>query len=100
MNWGDNLTLVGAIRREGWVVLNTKWRAMTKVAFLKWVRRQLVPRLRRGDIVLLDNLQAHKAPREPLLDRGPRGDGQTAATVLARLQSHRTHLGLGQETDP
>jgi hypothetical protein len=28
MNWGDNLTLVGAIRRRGWVVLNTKWRAM------------------------------------------------------------------------
>jgi hypothetical protein len=24
MNWGDNLTLVGAIRRQGWVVLSTK----------------------------------------------------------------------------
>lgn len=62
MNWGDNLTLVGAIRRDGWVVLNTKWRAMTKVAFIEWVRRRLAPRLRHGDIVLLDNLQAHKAP--------------------------------------
>jgi transposase len=62
MNWGDNLTLVGAIRRTGWVVLNTNWRAMTKRAFIEWVRRRLAPRLRRGDIVLLDNLQAHKAP--------------------------------------
>jgi len=62
MNWGDNLTLVGAIRRTGWVVLNTKWRAMTKPAFIAWVRDRLAPRLRRGDIVLLDNLQAHKAP--------------------------------------
>jgi transposase len=62
MNWGDNLTLVGAIRRNGWVVLNTKWRAMTKLAFIAWVRGRLAPRLRRGDIVLLDNLQAHKAP--------------------------------------
>src|SRR5207237_3649739 len=62
MNWGDNLTLVGAIRRRGWVVLSTKWRAMNKVAFIEWVQRRLAPRLRRGDIVVLDNLPAHKAP--------------------------------------
>jgi transposase len=61
MNWGDNLTLVGAIRRSGWVVLSTKWRAMNNVAFIAWVRRRLAPRLRRGDIVVLDNLPAHKA---------------------------------------
>lgn len=60
MNWGDNLTLVGAIRRDGWVVLNTKWRAMNKRAFITWVRRCLAPRLRCGDIVVLDNLAAHK----------------------------------------
>jgi transposase len=62
MNWGDNLTLVGAIRRMGGVVLNTKWRAMTKAEFITWGRRQLAPRLRRGNIVRLDNLQAHEAP--------------------------------------
>ena len=27
MNWGENLTLIGAIRRTGWVTLNT-WRAV------------------------------------------------------------------------
>lgn len=62
MNWGDNLTLVGAIRRRGWVVLSTKWHAMNKVSFIEWVRRRLAPRLRRRDIVVLDNLPAHKAP--------------------------------------
>ena len=62
MNWGDHLTVVGAIRRNGWGVLNIKWRAMTKVALIEWVRHRLAPRLRDGDIVLLDNLQAHKAP--------------------------------------
>jgi transposase len=62
MNWGDNLTLVGALRRDGWLTLSTKWRAMTKERFIDWVRRGLAPRLRRGDVVLLDNLQAHKAP--------------------------------------
>lgn len=62
MNWGDNLTLVGAVRRDGWVVLSTQWKAMTRLDFIAWVRRCLAPRLRRGDIVVLDNLQAHKAP--------------------------------------
>ena len=62
MNWGDHLTVVGAIRCDGWVVLNTKRRAMTEVAFIEWVRRRLAPRLRDGDIVLIDNLQAHTAP--------------------------------------
>ena len=60
MNWGDNLTWVGAIRRSGWVALGTCWRAMNATAFLRWVRRRLVPRLRRGAIVVLDNLGAHR----------------------------------------
>lgn len=62
MNWGDNLTLVGAIRRTGWVTLGTKWRAMHSPACLTWVRRALAPRLRPGDIVLLDHLKAHTQP--------------------------------------
>jgi transposase len=62
MNWGDNLTLVGAIRHDGWVALSTKWCAMNKKDFVIWVRRRLAPRLRRGDIVLLDNLKAHRTP--------------------------------------
>ena len=62
MNWGDNLTLVGAVRRRGWVTLSTKWRAMTKERFIEWVQRRLAPRLRCRDGVLLDNLAAHKAP--------------------------------------
>ena len=61
MNWGDNLTLVGAIRRRGWVVLNTYGGAMNQPTFIDWVRHRLAPRLRRGDIVILDNLSAHKA---------------------------------------
>jgi transposase len=62
MNWGNNLTLVGAIRLTGWVTLNTKWKAMDTVAFVDWVRRRLAPRLRPRDIVLLDNLKAHRNP--------------------------------------
>jgi putative transposase len=60
MNWGDNLTLVGAIHRRGWVTLGTAWGAMTAKQFLRWVRTALVPRLWPGAIVVLDNLAAHK----------------------------------------
>ena len=62
MNWGDNLTMIGAIRCDRWVTLSTKWRAMTKERFIEWIRFQLAPRLRRGDVVILDNLKAHLAP--------------------------------------
>ena len=62
-NWGDNLTLIGAVRVDGWVTLGTCWRAMKTATFNRWVETHLAPRLRRGDIVLLDNLRAHKSPR-------------------------------------
>lgn len=61
MNWGANLTMVGAMRIDGWLTLSTGWHAMNTVRFTTWVRRRLVPRLRPGDIVVLDNLAAHKA---------------------------------------
>lgn len=63
MNWGKNLTLIGAIRRRGWVTLATQWTAATAESFVTWVRRRLAPGLRPGDIVVLDNLRAHKDPR-------------------------------------
>ena len=62
-NWGDNLSLVGAMRLEGWVTLATAWGAITTPRFVAWVRRHLVRHLRPGDIVVLDHLAAHKAPR-------------------------------------
>lgn len=61
MNWGDNLTMVGAIRIDRWLTLGTYWGAINRPRFVAWVRRRLVPRLRRQDIVVLDNLPAHKA---------------------------------------
>ena len=60
-NWGDNLTLVGAMRVDRWVTLSTNWGAMNTARFIQWIRRRLVPRLRPRDIVVLDNLATHKA---------------------------------------
>jgi len=61
MNWGDNLTMVGAIRADKWLTLATHWGAMNRERFVQWVRRHLVRHLRRGDVVVMDNLPAHKA---------------------------------------
>ena len=61
MNWGDNLSLIGAVRLGGWVTLGTQWKAVKAKDFTVWVRDRLAPRLQPGDIVLLDNLRAHKA---------------------------------------
>jgi transposase len=66
-NWGDNLTLVGAMRVDRWLTLSTKWGAMNTPRFIDWVQHRLVPRLRRRDIVVLDNLAAHKARRVRML---------------------------------
>jgi transposase len=63
MNWGDNLTLIGAMRVDRWLTLATTWGAMNAAGFVAWVRRYLARRLRPGDIVVLDNLGAHKARR-------------------------------------
>jgi len=63
MNWGKNLTLIAAVRLSGWVVQSSMFKALTKDLFVHWIRRSLLPKLRRGDVIVLDNLPAHKDPR-------------------------------------
>jgi transposase len=63
MNWGTNLTMVGAMRLSGWITLSTMFKTANGNRFVAWVRRQLAPRLRPDDIVILDNARAHKDAR-------------------------------------
>ena len=63
MNWGKNLTMIGAIRQSGWVTMGTIFNAANAERFVKWTRRRLAPKLRKGDVVILDNAQAHKDRR-------------------------------------
>lgn len=62
-NWGANLTVIGAMRLSGWVVQSSAFATMNKTRFVKWLRRSLLPKLRRGDVLVMDNLAAHKDPR-------------------------------------
>jgi len=72
VNWGKNLTMLGAIRRRRWVTLGTHWQGTTHARFQRWVRRCLVPRLRAGDVVLMDRLPVHRTPavRDLIAARG------------------------------
>ncbi len=60
MNWGrQSLTLIGAIRLTGWVVLTTMFATANAERFVRWIRTKLLPRLRCGDVLILDNAKAH-----------------------------------------
>ncbi len=63
MNWGKNLTLLGAMRLSGWVVLSTMFMSTNKARFVEWLVKKLLPRLKRSDVLVLDNLSAHHDPR-------------------------------------
>ena len=71
-NHGKNTTLVAALTPDG---LQEPWLiegAMNTETFVWYIREQLAPRLRPGQVVVLDNLSVHKAAsiREPLASRG------------------------------
>ena len=63
MNWGKTLTLIGAIRLHGWVVLRTMFATANAERFVAWLTTHLLPRLQAGDVVVMDNLRAHHDPR-------------------------------------
>ena len=71
-NHGKNTTLVAALTPEGlqepWLLVDG---AMTTETFAWYIRERLAPRLRPGQVVVLDNLSAHKAAsiREALVER-------------------------------
>jgi hypothetical protein len=59
MNWGRTLTLLGAMRHTGWVVLQTMFATANADRFVAWLTRHLLPTLRCGDVLVMDNLRAH-----------------------------------------
>jgi transposase len=65
-------TLVGALTTRGIVAPYVTDGAMTGAIFKAWVEQMLVPELRPGDLVIMDNLGAHKVDgvRRAIEDRG------------------------------
>ena len=61
-------------------------------SFRAYVGQFVVPILRRGDIVVMDNLPSHKSRRHPRSHRSRWRQVALPARVQPRLQPHRTVL--------
>ena len=59
-NFGRNITILGALSCYGLDAVMTVEGATDAAVFRAYVAQVLAPTLRRGDIVVMDNLSAHK----------------------------------------
>ncbi|HEV3190281.1 MAG TPA: IS630 family transposase [Polyangiaceae bacterium] len=60
-NWGDNLTVVAALRTDGIVAPMVIAKSLNAEVFESYIEQCLVPMLNPGDIVVWDNLNVHKS---------------------------------------
>ena len=61
-NYGEQTSLIGALSYgRGLIAVMTLTGAVDTLAFDAYLARVLAPRLRRGDVLVLDNLGVHKA---------------------------------------
>lgn len=56
------LTLLGALSTQGLIAMMTIEAATNRDVFVAYVREVLVPALKPGQVVVMDNLSPHKAP--------------------------------------
>jgi transposase len=59
-NWGDNVTLSAGLTSEGLIAPLRLIGAMNSDIFEAYIEQFVVPELRAGDVVVMDNLSAHK----------------------------------------
>ena len=73
-NYGANVTMIGALSRRGLEAPMTVAGATAGEVFSAYGQRVLGPILKRGDVVVMDNLRAHKVSgiREAIEAQGAR----------------------------
>src|SRR6202012_1172128 len=76
-------TFIAGLRNSGIVAPFVIDRPVNRTIFEAWVERVLVPNLRQGDIVIMDNLSSHKGPRVRSLRDKRKGDVMPKASVTA-----------------
>lgn len=60
LNTPKNTTLLSSVRLDGTLANISFQGALNGKIFLKYIKETLVPTLRKGDIVIMDNLRIHK----------------------------------------
>jgi hypothetical protein len=92
-------TFTGALRLTGMTAPMVLDGAMNGAAFLAYVEQVLAPTLSPGDVVIMDNLPAHKASgiREAIEATG--ATPTLPAAILSRLQPDRERILQTQGVD-
>jgi transposase len=63
-NWGKNITLISSISKEGGMGASLVVEGSTNgTVFETYLEEVLLPTLKRGQVLMMDNLSAHKAER-------------------------------------
>lgn len=62
VNHGPNVTVLGALSVDGVLASMAVEGATTTEVFTTFIEKVVAPKLRPGNVVVLDNLSAHKAP--------------------------------------
>jgi len=82
------MTFIAGLRHDGMTAPWVLDGPMDGPAFITYIKTQLAPTLQKGDVVVLDNLPAHKVAAA----------GAVSAAVLARSEPDRTRLLKAQST--
>jgi hypothetical protein len=85
-------TVVAGLRLDGLTAPAVFDRPIDNPTCRAYVEQVLVPALRRGDVVVLDNLAVHKQPKIRTAIEAPKRAPAISAAVQPGLQSDRTSL--------
>ena len=96
-NWGKNLTLLSSMSMEGMGASVAVEGASTALVFEAYVEQALAPSLRPGQVVVMDNLTAHKQERvrELVEARGCELCSTCCSTCRPSLRICEPHRGGG-----
>jgi transposase len=60
INYGKNITMLGALDRNGMVAVMTVDGPTDSDVFMTFIDQILIPEVKRGDVIIMDNLGVHK----------------------------------------
>src|SRR6185437_12811959 len=83
------ITFVFGLRLRGVIAPKAYDHAMNAETFEAWLEHHLLPTLEAGDIVVLDNLKAHKSPRVAEILARKKLHGAIPAALQPGLQPYR-----------
>ena len=86
------MTFIAGLRHDGMTAPWVLDGPMDGPAFITYIKTQLAPTLQKGDVVVLDNLPAHKVAAAKSGNQGAWCMVAFSATLFARYEPDRTRL--------